>query len=86
MDHSDNQKNAPSRPVGKAKTAATQFALAMELPFVFVGAIGIGIVFGYYLDKWLHTKMLFIFILGALGFVAGLRDVLHRLPADGNGK
>jgi len=58
----------------------------MELPFVFVGAIGIGILFGYYLDKWLHTKMLFIFILGALGFVAGLRDVLRRLPADSSGK
>ena len=86
MDPSENQKNASNPPAGKAKTAATQFALAMELPFVFVGAIGIGILFGYYLDKWLHTKMLFIFILGALGFVAGLRDVLRRLPADSSGK
>jgi ATP synthase protein I len=64
----------------------TQFALAMELPFVFVGAIGVGVLVGYFLDKWLHTKVIFIFIFGALGFVAGLRDVLRRLPADGHGK
>ncbi len=50
------------------------------------GAIAIGGLLGYLLDHWLHTKVLFTLILGGLGFYAGLRDVLRRLPADGDGK
>jgi ATP synthase protein I len=86
LDSNENQRNAPASPGRKANSVGTQFALAMELPFVFVGAIGVGMLFGYFLDKWLHTKVLFIFIFGTLGFVAGLREILRRLPAGGDGK
>lgn len=53
--------------------------MALELPFVLVSAIVIGGLFGYLLDRWLHTKPLFLLILGGMGFYAGVRDVLRRV-------
>jgi ATP synthase protein I len=60
-------------------------ALAMELPFTLVGAIGIAVAIGYFLDRWLHTKPVFTLILGVLGFVAGVREVIRRLPGSNDG-
>ena len=57
----------------------------MELPFTLVGAIAVGVALGYFLDRWLHTKAVFMIILGALGFIAGVREVLRRLPGTGDG-
>ncbi len=65
---------------------ARQFAMAMELPFVMVSAIVVGGAMGYFLDRWLHTKPVLMLVFGALGFYAGVRDVLRRLPGDGDGK
>jgi F0F1-type ATP synthase assembly protein I len=55
----------------------------LELPIVLVSAIVVGGVFGYFLDRWLHTKPILTLILGGLGFYAGVRDVLRRV-ARGN--
>lgn len=63
----------------KAKKYSSQAALAMELPFTIVGAVLLGGVLGYFLDRWLHTKLVFTLVLGALGFVGGLKEVLRRL-------
>ena len=52
--------------------------MALELPFVMVAAIVVGGFFGYLLDRWLHTKPIFLLILGGVGFYAGVRDVLRR--------
>lgn len=52
----------------------------MELPFVLVAAVVVGGFLGYLLDHWLHTKPVFLLILGGVGFFAGVRDVLRRLP------
>ena len=57
-----------------------QLAMAMELPLIIVAAVGIAGLLGYFLDRWLHTKPIFMIILGAAGFAIGLRDVLRRLP------
>jgi len=70
----------------KAKNFATQFGLAMELPFVLVSGTCLGGLLGYFLDKWLHTKLIFMLVLGGLGFFAALRDILRRFPANGDGK
>jgi ATP synthase protein I len=59
--------------------------MALELPFVFVSAIVVGGLIGYALDRWLHTKPVFLLILGAIGFYAGLRDVLRRVSRTSNG-
>ncbi len=57
----------------KVQTYASNSALALELPFTLVGAIVVGGLVGYFLDKWLHTWPWLMIVLGALGFVAGLR-------------
>ena len=57
-----------------------QMALAMELPFLLAGGALVGGFLGYLLDHWLHTKVLFLIVLGGLGFAGGLREVLRRLP------
>lgn len=51
-----------------------------------VAAIVVGGGFGYFLDRWLGTKPVFLIIFGAVGFYAGVRDLLRRLGGkDGNG-
>jgi ATP synthase protein I len=52
---------------------------------VLVSAIVVGGLMGYFLDRWLHTKPIFMLVFGALGFIAGVRDVLRRLPGNGDG-
>ena len=56
-----------------------QIATAMELPFLLVTAVAMGGVAGFFLDRWLHTKPFLMLILGTLGFIGGLRDMLRRL-------
>ncbi len=59
--------------------------MALELPIVLVSAIVIGGLFGYFLDRWLHTRPYLMIVLGGIGFYAGVRDVLRRLAKDGDG-
>jgi len=54
-------------------------ALAMELPFLLAGGALVGGLFGYLLDRWLHTKPWLMILIGAVGFAVGLRDTLKRL-------
>jgi F0F1-type ATP synthase assembly protein I len=78
----DNPNKTDSGPSSgeKGTGASTQFAMAMELPIVFVAAVVIAGGLGYLIDHWLHTKFLFMFIFGGLGFFAGVREILRRLP------
>jgi F0F1-type ATP synthase assembly protein I len=80
---SDSQKqndNETSPIVSKSKQVANDSAIAMELPFTFAGAILLAGGAGFLLDRWLHTKPIFTLILGAIGFIAGVREVLRRFP------
>jgi F0F1-type ATP synthase assembly protein I len=61
-----------------------QLALAMELPFVFIGTVVIGGAIGYFLDLKLHTAPWLLLAGGALGFAGGMRELLRRLNVDGN--
>jgi len=56
----------------KAKDISKQAAIAMELPLVLVSAVVVGGLLGY-------------FLLGGIGFYAGVRDVLRRLGGSGDG-
>ena len=72
----------PSAPSDKrVQEFANQTALAMELPFTLVGAVVFGGLLGYFLDKWLHTGPWLMMVLGGLGFIAGIRELIRRLPA-----
>lgn len=73
------EKEPPKPSVEKANKYGNQAALALELPFTIVGAVLLGGMLGYFLDHWLHTKLVFTLILGGLGFYGGLREVLRRL-------
>ena len=81
-DHDDKPKPDLTPAEKQVKSASQQFAMAMELPFVLFGAIFVGGAIGYFLDAWLHTKPVMMLIFGGVGFAAGVRDVLRRLPKD----
>ncbi|MDP9147034.1 MAG: AtpZ/AtpI family protein [Acidobacteriota bacterium] len=68
----------------KGNNFSNQFAMAMELPFILVGAVLLGGLLGYFLDRWLHTKPALMLVFGALGFFGGVRDILRRMPAGGS--
>jgi F0F1-type ATP synthase assembly protein I len=53
--------------------------LALELPFVLVCAVVLGGAAGYFLDRWLNTAPLLLILLGLLGFVGGLREMMRRI-------
>lgn len=81
-DNSDNNENREGNLTPAQKQArgfSTQFAMAMELPFIIVSAIGVAGLIGFFLDRWLHTTPVFMLVFGGLGFFAGLRDVLGRV-------
>jgi F0F1-type ATP synthase assembly protein I len=79
LDNNDSRDpNLPS--VEKTKNFSQQFATATELPFILVGAIAVGGLLGYFVDGWLHSKPIFMIVLGFLGFFGGIREVLRRLP------
>ena len=81
----DDKKNSDpqSSPIlEKTKQVTNDSAIAMELPFTLVGAVVFGGLLGYFLDKWLHTAPWLLVIFGGLGFVAGVREVIRRLPAN----
>jgi ATP synthase protein I len=80
LDNNPDKTDSTPSSTGKGKGFSTQFGMAMELPFVFVVAVGLGGAIGYFLDHWLHTKVIFLLIFGGLGFFAGLREILRRLP------
>jgi ATP synthase protein I len=77
--NSEPEKEPLSPSEQKAKKDFTNWALAMELPFTIVGAVLLGALLGFFLDHWLHTKVIFTLLLGGLGFAAGLKEVLRRL-------
>jgi ATP synthase protein I len=82
---SDNkQDESSSQASGQKKSAdfASQPALALELPFTFVGAIVLGGALGFFLDRWLHTKPWLMLVFGGLGFYAGIREIVRRLPGN----
>lgn len=58
-----------------------QLVLALDLPFLLLGAVVGGGFVGYALDRWLHTKPWLMLLFGGLGFYAGLRAVLQSLAS-----
>lgn len=50
---------------------------------MFASSIIAGFFLGFLLDSWLETAPIFMLILGALGFVAGMRNAKKTLLATG---
>jgi ATP synthase protein I len=55
---------------------AKAFAVAWSLPFQLIVPPLVGGAIGYLLDRWLHTKPALMLVLGLLGFIIGLREVI----------
>ena len=82
MSEQKKQDETEASPIlQKTKEVANDSAIAMELPFTLVGAVVFGGLIGYFVDKWLHTSPWLMIVFGGLGFVAGIREVIRRLPA-----
>jgi ATP synthase protein I len=56
----------------------------MSAGIEFAAAIGIGMAIGYWLDRWLGTEPWLMLVFLALGFAAGIRNLL-RLQASAPG-
>ncbi len=52
----------------------------MSVGIEFAAAIGIGMAIGYWLDRWLGSEPWLMLVFLALGFAAGIRNLL-RLQA-----
>jgi ATP synthase protein I len=78
----DSTQAAPAK-LKRVGNLTTESALALELPFTFVGAVAVGGFLGYYLDKWLHTSPWLLVTFGGLGFVAGISEISRRLRPPG---
>jgi ATP synthase protein I len=76
----NDESNSPTP--AKSNNFSTQFAMAMELPFVIVGAVLLGGVLGFFLDRWFHTKPYLMLVFGALGFFGGVRDIIRRTSGN----
>ena len=82
MSEQKKQNDTEASPIlQKTKEVTNDSAIAMELPFTLVGAVVFGGLIGYFVDKWLHTSPWLMIVFGGLGFVAGIREVIRRLPA-----
>ncbi len=61
-----------------------QLSDVLDLPFVLVGAVVIGAGAGYFLDRKFHTSPVLTLVLGGIGFVAGIMELLRRLTGKRN--
>lgn len=70
----------PPAPRGPG-VAMRQAAIALELPFALAGPVLVGGFLGYLLDHWLGWLPVGMLLGGALGFIAGVREVQRRMKS-----
>jgi F0F1-type ATP synthase assembly protein I len=73
-----NDSPKPSKSEKVIPDMTKQSALAMELPFVIVGAIVLGGFLGYLADKRMHTSPWLTIVGGGLGFASSMIDIVRR--------
>jgi F0F1-type ATP synthase assembly protein I len=78
----DRGSTPSSSPRKRPAETARQLADILELPFLLVACVAIGGAAGYFLDKRIHTSPLFTLVLGLLGFIAGMVQLVRRLSKD----
>jgi F0F1-type ATP synthase assembly protein I len=76
----DRPDNPPK--LTKSQKQARDFTqlstIAFEVPFTFVGAVFVGGLIGYYLDRWLHTGPWLMVLFGGFGFAGGIIEIVRR--------
>jgi len=83
----DRQDDNNFSPTGAQRIVrySRQAAIAMEIPFTLAGSVVVAGFLGYLLDAWLHTSPWLMTALGALGFVTGTWQVIHKVKMRGFG-
>jgi F0F1-type ATP synthase assembly protein I len=61
----------------RPRSTRSQTARAWEAAFQAALSIGVGVVLGYYVDRWLGTEPVFLFVFMAAGLVACVRTLLR---------
>ncbi len=61
----------------RPRSRTTPWARAFEGALESAIAVVVGVVLGYYCDRWLGTEPVFLFVFLILGFVAGFRRLLQ---------
>ena len=79
-DLADKPENSPSltKAQKQARDLTQMSTIAFEVPFTFVGAVFLGGLLGYYLDRWLHTGPWLMVLFGGLGFAGGIIEIVRR--------
>ena len=85
-DHKPQETDSEMKGLRRPPTISTQLGAAMELPFSFVGAVCVGGLIGYLLDKWLHTSPWLMVVFGCFGFAAGILEIIRKFNPKGSGK
>jgi F0F1-type ATP synthase assembly protein I len=62
----------------QARDLTQMSSIAFEVPFTFVGAVFLGGLIGYYLDRWLHTGPWLMVLFGGFGFAGGIIEIVRR--------
>lgn len=63
----------------KNREWVTHLSIVMQLGLTMVGSIGFCFLIGFYLDRWLHTKGIFISIFIILGIIGGAITVYRQI-------
>jgi ATP synthase protein I len=63
----------------KNREWATHLSIVMQLGLTMVGSIAFCFIIGFYLDRWLHTKGIFISIFIILGIIGGAITVYRQI-------
>jgi len=61
----------------KIQTKNSSIGSAFKISTEFVAAVFVAIFIGWYIDKWLGTKPIFLIILLLVGIVAGIFNVVR---------
>ena len=85
MDDQPNDNDSSSTGAQRMVRYSRQAAIAMEIPFTLCGSVVIAGFFGYLLDQWLHTSPWLMTAVGALGFITGTWQVIHKVKMRGTG-
>jgi ATP synthase protein I len=81
---SNDKPNPQMKGRQKAPAISAQLGAAMELPFSFVGAVFMGGLIGYFLDRWLHTGPWLMVVFGCFGFAGGILEIVRRFNPKGS--
>jgi ATP synthase protein I len=66
----------------RARAPATGWGRALDLGIQFGFSVVVGLVLGYYADRWLGSEPIFLFVFTGFGFAAGMRALLRFARAS----